>query len=145
MSKTTSNDGILATLDEAPTTRRNFLRSASLTAVGGALVACGTGGSSNAAAAQASAVSQGGTPKPGATGGTMGPHDTAAGSGLSAADAMDAMHEKGIKAFPAKTKVYGNQPLAPKLEKGVKVFELTASEVQWETAPEQMVSALAYN
>ena len=42
MSKSTSNDGILATISEAPTSRRNFLRSASLTAVGGALVACGT-------------------------------------------------------------------------------------------------------
>src|SRR5436190_16968851 len=100
MSKTTSNDGILATLDEAPTSRRNFLRSASLTAVGGALVACGTGSAASAAGKQTAAVAQSGGPKPGTTGGTMGPHDTAAGPGLSAADAMDAMHEKGIKAFP---------------------------------------------
>jgi len=146
MSNTTSNDGTLATLVEAPTSRRNFLRSASLTAVGGALVACGTGGGATPAAAkQTAGVTQAGAPTPGATGGTMGPHDTAAGAGLSASDTMDAMHEKGIKAFPAKTKVHGNQLLAPKIEKGVKVFELTAAEMQWETAPEQMVSALAYN
>src|SRR5437763_9517060 len=143
MSKTTSNDGVLATLVEAPTSRRNFLRSASLTAVGGALVACGTG--SAATAKQAAAVAQAGTPKPGATGGTMGPHDTAVGSGLSASDQMDAMHKKGIKAFPAKTAVHGNQLLKPKLENGVKVFELTAAEMQWETAPEPMVSAVAHN
>jgi len=146
MSNSTSNDGILATLAEAPTSRRNFLRSASLTAVGGALVACGTGSGASAAAAQQGApVTQAGGPKPGATGGTMGPHDTAAGAGLSAADAMDAMHEKGIKAFPAKTAVYGNQPMKPKIVNGVKVFELTAAEMQWETAPEQFVAALAYN
>ena len=84
MSNSTSNDGILATLAEAPTSRRNFLRSASLTAVGGALVACGTGSGASAAAAQQGApVTQAGGPKPGATGGTMGPHDTAAGAGLS--------------------------------------------------------------
>jgi len=146
MSNSTSNDGILATLNEAPSSRRNFLRSASLTAVGGALVACGTGSGASAAAAQQGApVTQAGGPKPGATGGTMGPHDTAVGSGLSAADQMDAMHEKGIKAFPVRTAVHGNQPLQPKVINGVKVFELTAAEMQWETAPEQIVSALAYN
>jgi FtsP/CotA-like multicopper oxidase with cupredoxin domain len=76
----------------------------------------------------------------------MGPNDTAHSTGaLSAADQMDAMHEKGIKAFPAKTAVYGNQPLHPKIVNGVKVFELTAAEQQWETAPGQMVSAMAYN
>src|SRR6476646_10586547 len=137
MSRTTPNEGIMATLDEAPTSRRNFLRSASLTAVGGALVACGSG---TAAAKQTATVTQAGGPKPGAAGGTMGPHDTAAGPGLSASDQMDAMHEKGMKAFPAKTAVHGNQLLQPRLENGVKVFELTAAEMQWETAPEQRVS-----
>lgn len=58
---------------------------------------------------------------------------------------MDAMHEAGIKAFPAKTKGKGNQVLAPRIEKGVKVFELTATQLQWETAPGQMVEAWAYN
>ena len=58
---------------------------------------------------------------------------------------MDAMHEKGVKAFPAKTAVMGNQPLAPKLEGGVKVFDLTARKIKWETAPGQFVDAMAYN
>src|SRR5215211_6907840 len=119
MSTTTSNDGLLATLTEAPTSRRSFLRSASLSAVGGALVACGTGGAKSAPAAEkpaAPSTPQSGTGTAGATGGTMGAHDTAhSTAGLSAADQMDAMHEKGIRAFPAKTAVYGNQPLQPKL------------------------------
>ena len=55
------------------------------------------------------------------------------------------MHEKGIKAFPAKTAGKGNQLLAAALENGVKVFELTAKKIQWETEPGQMVEAWAYN
>ena len=148
MSKTMKHDDdTLATLVEAPTSRRAFLRSASLTAVGGALVACGTSGQKSAASAQQPPK---GTPAPAATvhqsGGTMGAHDTAKSAGtVNAADAMDAMHEKGIKAFPAKTAVYGNQLLEPKLVKGVKVYELTATEMEWETAPGQKVKAMAYN
>ena len=45
---------------------------------------------------------------------------------------MDAMHEKGVKAFPAKTEGKGNQLLAPRMEGGVKVFELTAEKIEWE-------------
>ena len=52
---------------------------------------------------------------------------------------MDAMHEKGIKAFPAKTEGKGNQLLAPRIERGVKVFELTAEEIQWEVEPGRTV------
>ena len=146
MSKSTSTDGILATAAEAPTSRRSFLRSASLTAVGGALVACGTGSANSATAETTAAQSGTAAAPPHTTGGTMGPNDTAhSPAGMSASQQMDAMHEKGIKAFPAKTAVYGNQPLEPKLVNGVKVYELTAKEMQWETAPGQMVSALAYN
>jgi FtsP/CotA-like multicopper oxidase with cupredoxin domain len=39
----------------------------------------------------------------------------------------------------------GNQPLEPKLVDGVKVFELTASVVQWEVVPGEFVEAYAYN
>jgi len=62
-----------------------------------------------------------------------------------AADAMDAMHEKGMKAFPAKTAGKGNVILHPRIENGVKVFELTAKKVQWETSPGQMAEAWTYN
>ena len=67
-------------------------------------------------------------------------------SPAAAADAMDAMHEKGIKAFPAKTAGQG-QPAARSRgwTNGVKVFELTAKKIQWETEPGQMVEAWAYN
>ena len=61
------------------------------------------------------------------------------------ADTMDAMHEKGIKAFPAKTAGKGNQPLTPRVEKGVKVFELDREEIQWEVEPGRTVKAWAYN
>jgi len=58
---------------------------------------------------------------------------------------MDAMHEKGVKAFPAKTEGKGNQLLAPTLERGVKVYDLTAEEIQWEVEPGRRVKAWAYN
>jgi FtsP/CotA-like multicopper oxidase with cupredoxin domain len=61
------------------------------------------------------------------------------------ADEMDAMHEKGVKAFPAKTERMGNQPMQPKLVGGVKVFELTCTEMKWEVEPGKFVDARAYN
>jgi FtsP/CotA-like multicopper oxidase with cupredoxin domain len=80
------------------------------------------------------------------TGGTMGPHDTGTGAAaMSAADQMDAMHEKGVKAFPAPTAGKGNQLLTPKVVGGVKVYELTAKVVQWETEPGKLVTGWTYN
>ncbi|HEU4629367.1 MAG TPA: copper oxidase, partial [Gemmatimonadaceae bacterium] len=61
------------------------------------------------------------------------------------ADAMDAHHEKGIKAFPAATKGKGNQLLAPRMEQGVKCFDLKASVIRWETEPGKTVEAWCYN
>ena len=61
------------------------------------------------------------------------------------AEAMDKMHEAGIRAFPAKTAGKENQLLQPKIKNGVKVFELTARKIHWETAPGQTVEAWAYN
>ena len=61
------------------------------------------------------------------------------------ADAMDAMHEKGVKAFPAKTEGKGNQLMQPRIEKGVKVYDLTCEEIQWEVEPGRKVKAWAYN
>ena len=123
------------------TSRRNFLRSASLTAVGaGTLIACGK--------ASPDVLAQT-VPPAGASGGTMGAHETAkpaiAMTAAARADAMDAMHEKGVKAFPAKTEGRGNQILEPRLDKGVKVYELTARVVQWEVEPGRKVEAWTYN
>ena len=58
---------------------------------------------------------------------------------------MDAMHEKGIKAFPAKTEGKGNQLLKPRMVGGVKEYELTAREMQWEVEPGKKVLAWAFN
>jgi FtsP/CotA-like multicopper oxidase with cupredoxin domain len=74
------------------------------------------------------------------TGGTMGPNDTA-----SAVAAMDAAHEKGVKAFPAATKGKGNQLFVPRVEGGVRVFDITAKKIQWEVEQGRMIEAWAYN
>jgi manganese oxidase len=60
-------------------------------------------------------------------------------------DDMDAMHERGVKAFPARTEGKGNQLLKPRVEKGVKIFDLTAEEIQWEVEPGRKAKAWAYN
>jgi FtsP/CotA-like multicopper oxidase with cupredoxin domain len=64
---------------------------------------------------------------------------------LQRANRMDAMHEAGIKAFPAKTAGKGNQLMLPKMVGGIKVYELTASEIDWEVEPGKKVKAWAYN
>ena len=128
--------------------RRAFLRSSAVTALAaGVLGACKQ---SDTAGAQ--------TPiKPALpsdsdqSGGSMAAHPvspaaaTAPGDARANADRMDAMHEKGIKAFPAKTAKMGNQPFEPRLEKGVKVFEVTAKPIRWEIEPGKFVEAWAYN
>jgi manganese oxidase len=121
LTKSDSMDALAQTV----TSRRSFLRTAGFTAAGtAALAACGK--AANAA--------------PDTTAKAVAPVSPRA-----AADAMDAMHEKGIKAFPAKTAVHGNQLFTPKMDGKVKVFELTAREITWEVAPEQTVKAMAYN
>jgi FtsP/CotA-like multicopper oxidase with cupredoxin domain len=60
------------------------------------------------------------------------------------------MHKKGIEDFLRNqktpiTKGKGNQPLASTLENGVRVFNLTIDEVQWEVAPEKTSPARGYN
>ncbi|HET7565597.1 MAG TPA: multicopper oxidase domain-containing protein, partial [Gemmatimonadaceae bacterium] len=121
--------------------RRTFLRHAVVTAVAmGSLASCSTAASSaselqhkkrersHEEAHDARAAAQAPPPSP-----------------LATADAMDRMHEVKMKAFPAKTAGKGNQLLAPRLERGVKVFELTARPIKWEVTPGQMADAWAYN
>jgi FtsP/CotA-like multicopper oxidase with cupredoxin domain len=111
-----------------PASRRSFLKRAAVTAIaGGAVAACKEGGAQKVPAKASLAA------KP------------ATAPAISAGEAMDNMHEAVMKAFPAKTAGKGNQPFAPRIEKGVKVFELTAEKIQWETAPNQKVEAWAYN
>jgi manganese oxidase len=125
---------------EKQTSRRRFLRDGSVAALAAGLATACKSDTKSASAAQA---------PQGQTGGTMGAHDTMAGNSAAAiaasADAMDAMHEKGVKAFPAKTTGKGNQLFAPRIDKDVKVFELTAKKIKWETEPGKFVDAWAYN
>ena len=125
--------------------RRSFIRSSAL-----ALVAAGVATACKAAVPQAVVQTAAGSlaspasQTPVEHGGML-PTPAAAAVEVSAADAMDAMHEKGIKAFPAKTAGKGNQLLAPRIEKGVKIFDITARKIQWETEPGKTVEAWAYN
>jgi FtsP/CotA-like multicopper oxidase with cupredoxin domain len=131
--------------------RRDFLRKAGLTAIAApvavtALAACTE--SKAQPAAQGNAADH--------SGGTMAGHAPAApagpvGAGMTLeqkranADKMDAHHEAGIKAFPAKTQGMGNQVMAPRMEKGVKCFDLKATARKWETEPGKFVDAWVYN
>src|SRR5437762_3042597 len=116
--------------------RRDFLRNTAVTPhASAALAAC----SIDESAAQAVSNSDADH-----SGGTMAPNPAPV-SSAAAAEAMDKMHEAGIKAFPAKTSGKGNQVLHPKIVSGVKVFDLTARKISWETAPGQSVEAWAYN
>jgi FtsP/CotA-like multicopper oxidase with cupredoxin domain len=58
---------------------------------------------------------------------------------------MDAMHEAGVKAFPAATAGLGGQPLGFTLDGDVKVFTLEAVPVSWEYSPGLFADAYAYN
>ena len=125
-SHTTSIDSIV----NETSTRRGFLMRAAATAIaGGAVVACKESSAQKVPVKAAASLAPKATSAP----------------ALGAAEAMDKMHEAGVKAFPAKTAGKGNQPFVPRIEKGVKIFELTAEKIQWETAPGQMVEAWAYN
>jgi manganese oxidase len=127
-----------------PTSRRNFLRKGALAAVtlpaaAQVLAACSPDAKA-VAAPVAAAHSDEHMPAAPASAPAAAPKSASA-----RADEMDAMHEAGIKAFPAKTAGKGNQRFEPRLEKGVKVFDLTAREVQWEVSPGKTVKAWAYN
>src|SRR5215211_8674592 len=60
-------------------------------------------------------------------------------------DEMDAMHEAGVKSFPAPTQGLGGQPLEFTMDGDVKVFNLTCQVVQWEVTPGKLVEAWTYN
>lgn len=122
----TSNSGLTALVNDL-SGRRSFLKRAALGALtGGALAACTEGAAQKLPVSKKTA-------------------SLAAAPSMSAAETMDKMHEAGVKAFPAKSEGKGGQLLAPRIEKGVKIFEVTAEKIQWETAPGQKVEAWAYN
>ncbi|TAJ16499.1 MAG: copper oxidase [Dehalococcoidia bacterium] len=61
------------------------------------------------------------------------------------AEEMDKSYMDGVKAFPAKTKGQGNVDLQPKIENGVKVYDITAANIDWEVAPGDIRKGMAYN
>ncbi|MFA5891799.1 MAG: multicopper oxidase domain-containing protein [Actinomycetota bacterium] len=73
------------------------------------------------------------------------------GSGVAAAassmtsDEVDAAHEAGVNAFPAKTGVMGNQVLKPRIQNGRKIFDITPKAVRWEVSPGEFIDGYGYN
>src|SRR5689334_12960971 len=118
---------------EQTTSRRRFLRTTAFTAVAAGVATACKDSSAETARAQVPAQAH-----------QMNAQDSLA-AATASADAMDAMHEKGMKAFPAKTTGAGNQLMKPRMDGGVKVFELTATKMKWETEPGKFVEAWAYN
>jgi manganese oxidase len=131
---------------ETRSSRRDFLRASAigltLPIAGGALAACSTGEAETRvdAATGVPASHTAAAPAAPAPAAVKTPESIRA-----AADEMDAMHEKGIKSFPAPTEGKGNQVLAPRIDNGVKVFDLETSIVQWEVEPGRRVEAWTYN
>jgi FtsP/CotA-like multicopper oxidase with cupredoxin domain/plastocyanin len=66
------------------------------------------------------------------------------GDGMTA-EQMAQAHKQSTLAFPAATAGVGGQVLTPTVVDGVKVFHLTAKQVQWEVSPGQIVTAFTYN
>jgi manganese oxidase len=117
---------------EVARSRRDFLRASALAVViPSTLAACETEDKPTGAAAPAQASSEHAAP--------------VAAAPRKDADAMDRMHEAGVKAFPAKTAGQGNQLLTPRMENGVKTFDLVAKIVKWEVEPGKLVDAWGYN
>ena len=57
-----------------------------------------------------------------------------------------ALHDAKVTgSFPADTNGVGGRDLEPKIVDGVKVFELTADELEWEVSPGEVKKAYAYN
>lgn len=119
--------------------RRSFLRRGALTALSAPAVVGGLGACVARAEDAAQATTTAGAADAHAA------HDSAAAGLTSRAEEMDRKHEAGIRAFPAKTEGKGGVLLQPRLEGRVKVYDLEASEIQWEVEPGRRVKALAYN
>jgi FtsP/CotA-like multicopper oxidase with cupredoxin domain len=63
---------------------------------------------------------------------------------------MDADHKKGLEDFLKNqteplTAGKGNEPLVPRIENGVRVWDLTIDEVEWETTPGNFENGRGYN
>ena len=75
------------------------------------------------------------------------PHTTPQQAGMSA-DEMDAMHEKGVKAFVdniGKDKDFWGVAMPFTMDGTTKVFKITCTEGTWELQPGTTVNAMFYN
>jgi FtsP/CotA-like multicopper oxidase with cupredoxin domain len=142
---TTTRPDVAETLFAQVTSRRSFLRRTAATAAAATAVAavgaCSPSDASGSAPKQGAKAAAGGDH----SGGTTASHVATPPSATAAADEMDAHHEKGIKSFPAKTAGKGNQLMEPRMEGNVKVYEMTAEVLRWETEPGKTVEGWAYN
>ena len=78
--------------------------------------------------------------------GDGGGEPAAAGQGAMTAEEMAAHDAEVTAQFPAKTEGHGGKPLEARVTaSGVKVFQLTAAPIQWETEPGVVKEAWAYN
>jgi FtsP/CotA-like multicopper oxidase with cupredoxin domain len=106
--------------------RRNFLKMAGVAGIGLGAAACGANAPAPTAAPAATAV-------PAATAPQLD---------------MDAAHEEAVKIFVAgagKDPNFWKTSLEPKMDGDIKVFEVSAMESEWETAPGMKVPAMTYN
>jgi FtsP/CotA-like multicopper oxidase with cupredoxin domain len=129
--------------------RRTFIEKA---LVGAGVVSAGTIVASASIAMKGAGNTSGGPP--GSVQGTsmtgMDMSGGAASTRPMTADEMDAHHKQGIDDFLKNqttplTKGKGNQPLEPVIQDGVKVFNITVDEIDWEVAPGDVKQARAYN
>jgi len=70
---------------------------------------------------------------------------TAAAPHRMTAEEMDESYMAGVSAYPAQTAGLGGQPMTPVMDGDVQVYELTASEFEWEVAPGDFRQAMGYN
>ncbi|MBI3959361.1 MAG: copper oxidase [Chloroflexi bacterium] len=156
-------------MNRSPLSRRNFLKVAGVAGAGLTVGACRNPSAVPAEATRAAAPPTP-TPEPTATPAPPTPTveptatpapvaqaDTHAAPAAPAAPAaqtesgweeMDRMHEEGVKIFldgidPSNG--FWGTPLEYREENGVKVFELTCQEVDWEVEPGKTVAAMTYN
>jgi FtsP/CotA-like multicopper oxidase with cupredoxin domain len=57
---------------------------------------------------------------------------------------MSAVHPSEVS-YEAPVDARGDQPLAPRIENGVKVFDIEASVIRWNILPDETVEGFAYN
>jgi hypothetical protein len=103
---------------------------------------CSIAGHEAAGMAGTLRVTDGATATTVAAEGAADPH---ADHGAMSPEEMARLHTEGVQAFPQETAGKGNQLLAPVMDGGATVFELTADEIEWETKQGVTKSGMAFN